>query len=144
LRSGGEIVAGPDGKLWLATDIAGCPFSPCIPLGAALASMTTDGTSTVHALLDSDSLGIGSVAFGADNNPWMLGIRQVPPEYGYVFVLLRMTSSGTFTAYPMDAPDSPLVSDASGNFWFADFSRGEIIEITVPVDLLFSDRFDLL
>lgn len=140
--SGNAIVAGPDGKMWLSADLAGCPFSPCIPLGAALVSVTVDGVTAIYQPPGSESNIASGVAFGADGNPWLPENRFNPDTNNYDPVLLRMTANGTFTAYPLDAFAASLVSDSDGNLWFR--SAEQITKIPIAADLVFSEGFDTL
>ena len=144
LTSGNAIVAGSDGKLWLSANLAGCPFSPCIRLGAALVSVTIDGVSTIYQPPTSASNAAWDVAFGADGNPWLLESRFNADTEHYDPVLLRMTSNGMFTAFTFDASPSSLVSDSNGNLWFADVYDQQIIKIPIAADSVFSEGFDML
>jgi len=89
--AGGTIVAGPDGKLWMSANTAGCPLSPCVMLGAALVSVTVDGSVAIYPTPDADSSSAVSLAFGADGNPWLAARRLNPETFDYDSVLVRKT-----------------------------------------------------
>ncbi len=132
------IVAGPDGNMWLPTNTAGCPYSPCMASGAAVVSVSVDGERTLYQLPNSEQTAALGLAFGADGNPWVTAIRFDINEV----LLLRLTPNGMFTAYVLDTYPKSLVSDSVGNLWLSD--GGFVTEIVIPADLVFSDAFDVL
>jgi streptogramin lyase len=139
------IAAAQDGKMLLATNILGCPFSPCIYLGASLVTVNSDGTSVIHQTPDSAETSALSAVFGGDGNAWLLARRINSGTYNYDSLLLRVTPDGTFTSYLLPEYEiaRSAISDVSGNLWIAD-DDDQITEIILPADLVFSDKFDFL
>jgi streptogramin lyase len=80
-----DIVAGPDGNLWLTAD-------------GGVIKLTTAGATTFYPLPASvagPGHGAGSICAGPDGNLW-IGIAGLPIPY-----VGRVTTAGAITAYPI-------------------------------------------
>lgn len=128
-----DIVVGPDGALWI-TEV----------LGNAIVRMSFDGTVTnVFAIPDQEA-GPRFIAAGTDGNLWISelgslnfsGDSYTPPQ------IVKMTTSGAMTAYPLPsascAPDS--LRAANNGFVFADLGcnavglidyTGNVVELPI-------------
>lgn len=131
-----DITVGPDGALWIVEWI-----------GNAIVRMDLNGTVTnVYALPDVEA-GPRFIAAGSDGNLWfsengseqLNGDPYTPPQ------IVKMTTSGQMTAYPMPSassvPDS--LRPANGGFVFADLGfnavgfidyNGNVSELPIAYD----------
>ncbi len=107
-----DIVAGPDGAIWIVERI-----------GNAIVRMTTDGTIT-NTFMTSAEASPYNMAVGDDGALWfteqgseaVYGDPFTPPQ------IVRMTTAGQMTAYPMpSALSTPAtIRRAAGGFIFTD------------------------
>ena len=112
----GEIVEGPDGKLWFTE--AGFPgfVGRIIPTAPVLTEFPPAGLSPDDSGGPNNGrvtpLSLGS----ADGNLWLGGFRDLPTDASF---MAKVTPAGTITEYDVDGggPSRPVLG-SDGNLWF--------------------------
>ena len=113
LPNPGWIFSGPDGKMWFTFD--------ALSDGGQLATITTSG---IYQLLLSSPAGFDEPVPGADGNVWVTS-PMVAGDYGGKYAqVVRITSSGEVTQYPLPANSVHNIGDAiaagpDGDIWVA-------------------------
>lgn len=124
-----DIVAGPDGNLWFtATQGSGkVEYGVDTPPGFQYAyneigKLTPSGTFSFFRL--PSNVYAGAITAGPDHNVWFTEWMSAgPPGYSQTNKLVRVTPTGTFTEFPLQALQpyenvDTLVSGPDGNLWF--------------------------
>jgi virginiamycin B lyase len=113
-----DITAGPDGNMWFTEGLRG-----------RIARITADGSVSEY-LIPTPSNEPTSISPGPDGNVWALetktlitvpGPPPMPPPPTYYRNLLRVSSEGEITAFPIPAPNSEpgaLLLGPDGALWF--------------------------
>jgi streptogramin lyase len=114
--SAGEIIAGPDGNMWM-------------PVGSDTTN-SIDQVSLTGTILNSFTvpgpLGLNRIAVGSDGNIWFTGYQEVG----------KMTTSGTFTTYPtpLSLSFGLLSLGADGNLWALTYNNSDYEVLRIQPD----------
>ncbi len=140
------IAADPAGSLWITANdvvVAGGPPSYSDP---SIIQFDVSGASSVFRMPS-----YSGIENGADNYPRQLVFSSgsqwvlVSVPYGNGCTLVRRDPSGRYSGYPISAYScGGLISDARGDLWIPDRFNGDLIEVNLPADLIFSDGSDVL
>lgn len=104
-----QAVNGPDGRIWFSEFSAN-----------NLAAVTTAGTVTEYAMPGGSQP--NGITVGADGNIW---------SGGYGGQILKVTTSGTYTAYPIaGAHIGAMVLGPDNNVWYTDYGNNTVGNIT--------------
>ena len=142
------IIDGPNGDLWITSNDIVVLGGPPYYASPSIAEMSVDGVATILTMPDygeipygDDGEAPGEIAFASDATAWTL-LRVVGAP---ACTLVRRAINANFVPLRIHTPDcSQIVSDARGTLWIADGWEGELIEVNVPLDLIFSDGVDEL
>src|SRR6185503_6836223 len=106
------IATGPDDNIWF-TDF----------VGSRVGRITTAGTVTLFPLVPMVTVGPVWITGGPDGNLWVTG------QFGHV---VRVTTTGVVTDFPVTAPSSPfgLAAGRDGRLWFTEFANNRVNAIT--------------
>lgn len=112
------IVAAPDGNLWVAEGF-----------GGKIARVTPGGGFTEFPTEFSRVQGI---AIGPDNNVWFVGQASQ-----YVYRIVRITRTGSITAFPVPAGAVPsrIAAGPDGNLWITNSYHHEILRMTTAGEI---------
>jgi virginiamycin B lyase len=121
----GEIIAGPDGKLWFVD--GGSP--------PEIGRITPQGTIAEFPTELKPPLSLGGLAAGADGNLWFTQIFNLPHGNGEPGGLIgRLSPSGAVTLFgAAPAASGAPVAGADGNVWFIDASGHIAIDRVTPI-----------
>jgi virginiamycin B lyase len=113
------LTSGPDGALWVADDIDQ-------DIGAsAIARITTSGKRTAtYSFQNYASPAFEDIAAGPDGALWIADSGDLQ--------ILRMTTAGGFTSFPLQASPQAIVSGPDHALWFVQnaFSQSSVVRIT--------------
>ncbi len=121
------IVAGPDGNLWVGNAGSANP-----PPAGSIVRVTTAG---VFSKLPDPLLGPVGMIVGPDGNIWVADevTLTASPPWAVLSALVRVTTSGVVTHFPIDGLVTSLAPGSDGNVWFTDEATPSIGHIGTGV-----------
>jgi streptogramin lyase len=125
----GAITAGPDCSLWLTASSGADSF---------IVKVTTSGAFSEYAVPESRMI-LGGIVSSPNGDLWCTGVSWHTPgavsgaRLTPTNKLFKLTSSGTFSEFPIPTPNSDpmgIAAGPDGNIWLTDASTNQVVKVT--------------